>query len=387
MNAVAGARKRLGSASRPVWAVPVLLYCLALALRLSTNVALPGADERITIEMVRRFGFVEMLWSIPRVQPHFPLYYMLLDAWSAVAPVRTARWLSIVAGAAVPVVAYAWFRQLVGEPRATVVGLLLACSPTMAVQSRWLRMYALLALAVLVSWWAAWRWLSGNGRGASYVVVAIATVGLHPFGIAVVVAQLAWLAVEQYMTSWRPWFRPAVVAVSAVAISATLWLFARLADVSGTGTIDPGHMHIQYATVPVQRAVVLPITALTGTVHGPVYPATLSIVLALGYWTCQTRFWHSRHCRMAVAWVGASLAVLYIGHAIRPVLLLKYLAWLAPAVALWAVSVVPLTYTGRGVLSLLAGVMGWNLLHGLVIHANVGMVAIWGSGVVDPGAI
>lgn len=366
----------------------VLLFVAALALRIMQVGVLPTGDENITYEMVRRFGPLEMLTEIPRVQPHFPLYYIFLDVWGMVFPLESARYVSTLAGATTPVVVFVWARNHLPEWRAFLAGLLVTISPLLAIQSRWVRMYALLTLAVVLSWWCAWRYLHENSRGVTYGLSALVVVGLHPFGIAVVVAQLLWLSIEQYQTTWKPWFRGIVGILSLCASVPAVYLLARVAGVQGTGTIEPQHMHIQYASRPVLRAVVLPLTTVIGTLYHWLFVAlAVALVAVYGYWSTQERLWHSKRGRMLLCWILASLAVLYVGHAIRPILMLKYIGWLGPAVALLVAAVTPPSNRGSLAIGAIVGMAATNLLLGWLIKLNNSMVAIWESGVLEAGAI
>lgn len=364
------------------------LFFAALALRLISIGVLPVTDEAITVAMVKRFGTGELLIAIPMVQPHFPLYYVFLDVWGFVAPIEWARSVSFVAGAGVPAVAYYWFRSLVSELRATRAAVLLVLAPPLVVQSRWLRMYSLLALAVLLSWWAAWRWLHDDGSIATYGVLSVVVVGLHPFGVAVIVSQVAWLAIEQYHSKWRPWFRPTVACIGGIGALGVVALLARVAGLMGPTSISAGDMHMQYAAVPVERAIVLPLTALTGSViSAGVLVVVIAATCVLGWWMIRERPWETRHGRLWLCWIGVALAVLFAGHAIRPIILLKYVTWLAPGVALAVVTVTPDDWRGDDVFYILVALMSINLLLAALYKLNVGMVAIRNSGVVESGAL
>lgn len=365
------------------WTPAALIFAAALVLRLLSLGHLPTTDESITVQMVRQYGTLELLWEIPVHQPHFPLYYVVLDVVGQVTgSIAHTRVLSFLAGAALPAVVLVWFRTVTSDRRALLATLVLAASPLLIVQSRWLRMYALLTLTVCLGWWAAHRWLDGGSPWA-FAAGAVVTIGLHPFGMFAVGAQLAWLAWEQWLDEWRPGFRRILAGVAVLATAAAAFLAARILDVQGTGTIDRQNMHVSYAAQPVLRALVLPLTTLTGTLHTWHAIAVIALVAGwLCYRTVETRLWTSRPGRMALVWVWGSLGLLLLAQAVRPVLMLKYVGWLAPGVALWLALVVPNDRRSDVALAVVAGVIVANLVLA-ALHGSVSMVAIWGSGVAE----
>lgn len=361
------------------------LFLAALALRVIQVGALPSGDEQITIDLIRQYGPTDLATKIPRVQPHFPLYFLLLDAWSLALPLETARAVSMLAGSLVPVVLFVWLTDILGDQRAKLAAGLVVVSPVLASQSHWLRMYALLTLAVVASWWAAWRYLYGDGRAFTYGVLALLTLALHPFAVAAVASQCLWLTLEQCQSDWRPHFPRIVGGLMLTAAVGGVWLLARILTVHGTGTIEPDAMHMEYATRPLIRAAVLPITTLTGTIYTTAF-VLLALVLT-GYYmlaTIRSRLWISRHGRLGICWVGCCLAFLYVGHAVRPILMLKYVAWLGPGVAVVVATLSRGTRLESVGIGGIVGMAAMNLALGVLIKINNAFVAVWGYGVVEP---
>lgn len=366
----------------------MVLFAFALALRLSVVGVLPRTDQRITVDMVESFGTVELVWMIPQVQPHFPLYYVFLDVWNVFLPIYSAQYVSLVAGGAVPAVAYCWLRSVVADHQAARVAGLLVVAVPLVVQSRWLRMYSLLALVVLLSWWAAWRWLHEEGGVTTYGVLAFVVVGLHPFGVAAVGAQILWLSIEQFHGRWRPWFRPTVAGIGILGGIGVTALLIRVAGRAGDYSIGSGDMHILYSDVPIQRAIALPLTSITGTAIGTgVLVFVLAATAVLSWWACRAKPWRTRRGRLWLCWLVGSLSILAIGHAIRPIIMLKYVTWIAPAVAFAIVDVTPDNWMGRGMVYTIGGLAAVNVLQATLLKLSVAMVAIWDSGVTTPGAL
>lgn len=358
----------------------VAIFTLAVSLRLVQSGVVPAGDEAITREMLRRFGPLAMVTEIPRVQPHMPLYYIILDLWTVVFSFESARWLSIGAGTITPIAAYLFARELVSLPAASLAGLLTAVSLPLIQQSQWVRMYALLTLAVLLSWWAAWRFLTGDGRGLTYACTALIVIGLHPFGIVAVACQLVWLIVEQYVGGTRD--EQLIVAAVGLAASAPLvYLLARVAGVSGTGVIRPSAMHIE-GSYAVTRALVLPVTALTGTLHNSSFLLVgLTVTVAVSVFAVRQRVWSRSDGRLLICWIVVSLSLLFVGHAIRPILMLKYVAWIGPAVAILVSRSVPDTLFGHSILISLIGICALNLVYGTTLNQPLSYVAIGEGGV------
>lgn len=363
------------------------LFVSAVAIRAAGLGTPPLGDEAITLRVVRNHGSLELLTVIPLTQPHAPGYYVLLDLWGQVLPLETARWWSIAAGAAVPVVAYSWLRDVLDERRARLAAAVLAFAPPLVVQAGWLRMYALLTLAVLVSWVLAWRYLHGDSRLFHYGLAAGSAIALHPFAVAAVGAQLAWLALEQSRTEWRPWFRPVAATIALAGAVSLAGLLARVAGLAGVYNISDAAMHIQYADRPLVRLAVLPLTTVTGTgFTTPVVVALLAVTALLVWRLATSRVWETRIGRLGLAWVCGSLAILCVGHAIRPVLMLKYVCWLAPGIVVLLALAIGDGLASEAAVSGLAGVFAVNGTLAL-FGAHVAMVAIWEGGVLEAGAL
>jgi len=136
---------------------------------------------------------------------HPPLYYLLLHSWIDLVghSLPATRALSALLGwLTVPLV------YLVGRRQAPAVGLLaaglLAVSPAHIWYSQDTRMYALLVFLGTLSTWLAWRWWTDGrfrswGGSLLYVIVTLAVLYTHSFGLFLVAAQnISGLALE-----WR----------------------------------------------------------------------------------------------------------------------------------------------------------------------------------------
>lgn len=182
------ARAHAGRGSRRISPVTIAaaLAGLALALRLVDLGARPlWLDEAYSAWFSSR-GWHELWTVVPTYETHPPLYYSSLKLWrslfggSAVA----LRSLSVLIGAAtVPVVvacAFEWGRSKGRRPlvRATVAGLLTACSPMLVGLSQEPRPYPLMAFAYAVAILGVLRLMREFASGAPGAIGSWAALGV-----------------------------------------------------------------------------------------------------------------------------------------------------------------------------------------------------------------
>jgi mannosyltransferase len=197
-------------------------------------------------------------------------YYSLLWLWMRAVgdSVVSARGLSIAAGLATIVVAYALTRSLVDRPTGAVAALLLALSPFQVHYSQEIRMYAFLGLWLILAtycyWngsntdgWAWWLGFSASAALAQYT---------HNLAFAFLLALALWpLAHRQWRTLWKL----TLAAVGALLLFAP-WLvqvpsqFAKVAQAYWIPRPPP------------ERLLTLPIALLANL---PVPPALVGVAL------------------------------------------------------------------------------------------------------------
>ena len=143
-------------------------------------------------------------------EPHPPLYYLLLGGWMRLfgdgeAAVRIP---SVLIGGAVVLLTCLLGRRLVGPAAALVGAAFVALAPSQVSVGQEARMYALLTLAALGSWWALYSALT-DGRlraWALYAVLVAVTIYAHYYGVFVVVSHAGYLIWRRTPLSvWRPW--------------------------------------------------------------------------------------------------------------------------------------------------------------------------------------
>lgn len=315
---------------------PALLLAVSLALRLPFMDMPLWIDERITLSFVRQFSPWELLITLPRTQPHYPLWYLVVDSVGQVTNPVGARWISLAAGVSTPLVVYRWAQDLPIPVSPFTAGVLVALSPVAVVQSYWLRMYSPLILGVALSWAAAWYAVRGRARWRWYGVAAVPTACLHPFGALTVGIQLAWVGLEAVLAR-----RPAVeqfnrvhVAVAMVVVVAGGTIAAKFLWPASAGSVEQV-AHVSLPANPLLHAAVLPLASLTGSLILPYQTTAVlwasSVCCAVAW---ENKWLHSQHGRLLAMWVLLPVAVLSTANMLHPVLILKYISFIVPGAAL-----------------------------------------------------
>ncbi len=143
-------------------------------------------------------------------EAHPPLYYLLLHWWVQVfgPGEAAARALSVPIGTAIVLVTWMFGRRLIGEAPALLAAALVALAPSQVATAQEARMYGLLALTALSSWWALWAGMTG-GRRASWVAYAVISAVMlysHYYGFFVLASHFAFLLWRRAPGDvWRRW--------------------------------------------------------------------------------------------------------------------------------------------------------------------------------------
>jgi uncharacterized membrane protein len=151
---------------------------------------------------------------------HPPLYYVLLNVWTAFVGTGEAavRALSLLIGAAAVPVVWGFGRHLVGQNAALVAAGLVALAPGQVAAGQEARMYGLLTLTALLSWWALWtaaRPSAGRGPWVGYSLAVAAMLYAHYYGFFVVASQAVYLLwVRPPLTVWKRWVTSGLVVVA-----------------------------------------------------------------------------------------------------------------------------------------------------------------------------
>lgn len=143
-------------------------------------------------------------------EAHPPLYYLLLHWWIGLFGdgALAVRALSVPISASIVAVTWSFGRRLVGPAPALFAAGLAAVAPSQVAVGQEARMYGLLALAALASWWALWAAVAGGGRRAwvIYVLVVAAMLYTHYYGFFVMASHAGYLLWRRAPVAiWRAW--------------------------------------------------------------------------------------------------------------------------------------------------------------------------------------
>ncbi|WP_254531077.1 glycosyltransferase family 39 protein [Natrinema gelatinilyticum] len=185
----------------PVELYPITLLAAALRLfRLESESY--WLDEAFSVTTVLSNTPSELLFSVPGNDPHPPLYYLLLSAWTAIFGTSelAARLLSALVGIATVVVLYGVGRRLFDREVGAIAALLVAVSPFHVWYSQEVRMYNLLALLTALSFYWFVRIQTerptdeaGGHTDIGYVVSTVLLGYTHVFGLFAILAQNAYV--------------------------------------------------------------------------------------------------------------------------------------------------------------------------------------------------
>ncbi|MBM3471241.1 MAG: hypothetical protein FJX73_10700 [Armatimonadetes bacterium] len=245
-------------------------------------------DETISVFLAAQ-PLERLLAQVATNDVHPPLHYLLLHFWMALFGSGEAAVRSLSVLISVPVAAVTWTfgRRLVGAGPALFAALLVAASPSQVAAGQEARMYGLLTLTALLSWWALWAAAAaGNIHGdrgvigsrkawATYTVVTAAMLYSHYFGLFVVTSQVVYLV----------WLRPAsagawrrrILGVLTAVLLFLPWLPALGLQLSG-GRAWPEHRQPLSWNLPVDTLAAMTVgRPVIGPVTGPVGPGGVKV--------------------------------------------------------------------------------------------------------------
>lgn len=157
-------------------------------------------DEVFMITMATERSLSELLFVVPQFEPHPPLYNVFMWAWvgifgtSEIAMRSSSVLFSI---ATIPLV-YLLVRRLFGRSTTGIVGAFVAVSPFQIWYAQEARMYALLVLLTVASFYLLVGLTESYTRrtASGYVVVGVALAYLHIYGLFVLLAQVLFLGLQ-----------------------------------------------------------------------------------------------------------------------------------------------------------------------------------------------
>lgn len=312
-----------------LWRVGLPL--LALGIGLLNNRPLWG-DEHNQLKWVDRLAGWDLL-TVSAHQQHPP-------TWYAFHQLVGANGVLVVSLLAFAVTTYATMRlgaHLYGPREGTLAGLLVAFSPVLAEQAGWIRPYAAITALLAVGLWLT---ITGDHRRAALAMVAGAS--LHA---------LAWFGPAFLAVRWWRTSRRGALAVLAGGSIPLAWVLAwRVAAPVASGGDPAVANHLGEPTLLNAGA------AMVGPLSGATFPAPVAVLLPL----LIIGLYADADTRLA-QWVAIPpIALVAISWLVSPILGIKYLAYLAPAIALAAVRP-GRAWWHRGFI--------WAALYGLYLYA------------------
>lgn len=298
----------------------------------------PYVDSRITMEMVRRYDVLGILFELPIRQPHYPTWYLLPEIFGRDVTLSVNAALFTVSALFVVLTARLLYGSYFSQYFAAI---LVSFSPFMATQAGWLRMYAPLSALV-----AAAIYFKMAGDRAPAAGVSILAAAVHPFGAFISIWTALWLWTEgesrlaAALASLPALWGAAFMSVNYLAIYRAGAEASLENGLSYTGGTAPGAFEI----------VVAPVSSLAGS---PITASHVALALIVTVLVVASR----PRADLLLLVAGSVLSIAIASHVFYPVFKLKYTAVVSPAVA------VILADDGRPVRSQAVIVIGVAILY------------------------
>jgi mannosyltransferase len=298
-------------------------------------------DEAFSVSLTKA-PVSEIIRFVRLHDTHPPLYYYLLKGWVGVfgSGEFAVRSLSALFGFLTVPLLYAFAMRLVDRHVALVAAALLAGSAFAAHASQEARMYPLLGLLALCSWYSLL--LALRDMRARYWMLYVASAALmlysHYFGFLVLGSQTLYLAP-------RLWHDRRTARIAAIAQAAVILIFVPLVPVFLTQFLSGRGWPTFRPAVGMQAVVdTLGLFAFGGELfgtsgyfHGPVLPTWQAALLAAPFLCLVGAGVHALRGRQAwllcCYWVAPILGTIIISQRIN-IFYSRYFSFLAPAWAL-----------------------------------------------------
>ncbi|MFD1586673.1 glycosyltransferase family 39 protein [Halorientalis brevis] len=329
---------------------PVLYFVVALgaALRLyGLGAESFWIDEYSSLAYVTSRTTFEVAREVPLVDPHPPLYYLLLDIWTSLVGVSepAVRLLSALFGIAAIPLLYALGAELYDRQVGVFAAGVLAFSRFHVSHSQNVRMYSLLVFATVCSMLFLVRLRTAPTRRAAvgYVAASVALLYTHAFGALVLVAQHCYVLGSRFVRTGGTWAvdpRRWLGVQLAVAVLAVPWAIdmgrqalALLTPGGGSGAVAWGWIP-EPTPIRLVSAVGAYVTPSFEDGFGGFLVLVVIGLLALG---SQRRVSLDRERTLLLAcWIGIPVVALFVvSSLVVPLFIPRYTIAAMPAVALF----------------------------------------------------
>jgi hypothetical protein len=324
-------------------------------------------DEAVSWNMARPPTLLNLMARYPLGTGHPPVYFMW--AWLWVHWTGSEHWIIMRLTAALPMllavamtyrVGYEWFKS-----RWVAIGAatFMATSGLMIYYAREMRMYALLILLVVTSWWLLRRWLDERRNWITLGAYAatVALMGLTHYLSAFIVLTQFIMAVLFY----RRKLLPLIAAYLLTALMIAPWLpmfttqqYVASTRAGGDGTLTLDNIGQFNATRATNLSRVREWFESYTAQEEAFVVGLIVLALALGLSAIQTRRYR-RGVILAALWLVLPLALIWGANLRVPLYNERYVLWTIPAIALLVgVAVHQIPGRGRIPLALFIGIAG-----------------------------
>lgn len=180
------------------WGVGAVLLFGSFALRL-TRLGADGVslDESLSWHFARELSIHEILFVLPKFDPHPPLYYLILHYWVDIAGTSpiSLRLPSVLFGTGTVIAIYGLLLRTTDDNTAILGGALVAAASFQVTHAQTARMYALLTFLTAASMYAFVATVEDRSvRATSGYIVSTVLLGYtHVYGLFIVGAQVLYL--------------------------------------------------------------------------------------------------------------------------------------------------------------------------------------------------
>lgn len=333
----------------------ILIVILGAALRIfQLGTESLWVDEAASLSFVRSYDLVGIVFELPLTEPHPPLYYAILELWTAIAgtsPVAL-RVPSAVFGIGSVGLVYLLGTRYRDRPTGLLAAALLALSRFHIHFAQEARMYSLLTFGTLLSFLAFLEVReepSLRNRGA-WVLSCLLVGSTHLYGLLAVAAQAVYLGVVALRSprsepSPVPWGGP--FALIGVGLSPWIWIFGRRVLTAGGGIrnlawirppslldllgIPPAYLGLD--TVATGAALV--VFSCLGWLLATAGALPWDVEVPLPFSSRRLFSLDSRGGGLPAAWLGVVLTVPFVvSWLLFPVFVVRYTVLAAPALLL-----------------------------------------------------